>query len=153
GLGHVGAGVEVELHQGEAADVARFDVIDAADVEEVVFEVVGDEPLHLLGAHAAVGLGDVDDGGVEVGEDVGRHAVDGDEAGQGHGEDADDDSVRVTESGYDGVHRDGLGSGRRDVSVLPVAPAYPKVKNGRSDADCLDCLVMRGRSDQASGGA
>ena len=44
-LGHVGAGVEVQLHQGHALDVLRLDVVDAADVEEVVLVVVGDAAL------------------------------------------------------------------------------------------------------------
>ena len=74
GLGHVGAGVEVQLHQGGALDVLRFDVMDAGDVEEVVFVVVGEEPFHLAGVHAAVGLGHVDDRQVERGEDVHLHA-------------------------------------------------------------------------------
>ena len=75
-VGHVGAGVEEELHQGDALDVLRLDVVDAGDVEEVVLVVVGEEPLHLLRVHAAVGLGHVDDRGVQVGEDVDRHAHD-----------------------------------------------------------------------------
>src|SRR5207247_5484750 len=36
GVGHVGAGVEVELHQCHALDVFGFDVVDAGDVEELV---------------------------------------------------------------------------------------------------------------------
>ena len=43
-LGHVGAGVEVQLHQGHALDVPALDVVDAADVEEVVLVVVGEQP-------------------------------------------------------------------------------------------------------------
>ena len=74
-LGHVGAGVEEELHQGDALDVAALDVVDAVDVEEVVFVVVGEQPFHLGRVHAAVRLGDVDDGQVQVREDVDRHAV------------------------------------------------------------------------------
>ena len=72
-LGHVGAGMEEELHQGDALDVLRLDVVDAVDVEEVILVVVGDQPFHLGGVHAAVGLGDVDDRQVELREDVDLH--------------------------------------------------------------------------------
>ena len=60
-LGHVGAGMEEQLHQGHALDVAALDVVDAGDVEEVVLVIVGEQPFHLRRVHAAVGLGDVDD--------------------------------------------------------------------------------------------
>ena len=43
-LGHVGPGMEVQLHQGHALHVPRFDVMDAADVEEVVLVIVGEKP-------------------------------------------------------------------------------------------------------------
>ena len=85
-LRHVGAGVEEQLHQGDALDVAALDVVDAVDVEEVVFVVVGEQPLHLGRVHAAIRLGDVDDGQVQVGEDVDRHAVDGQAAAEGDGD-------------------------------------------------------------------
>ena len=55
----------------------RLDVMDAADVEEVVLVVEGEQPFHLRGVHAAVGLDDVDDRQVEVGEDVDLHARQG----------------------------------------------------------------------------
>ena len=72
-LGHVGAGMEVQLHQGHALDVPRLDVVDAADVEEVVLVVVGEEPFHLRRVHAAVGLADVDHRQVQGREDVDFH--------------------------------------------------------------------------------
>ena len=65
----------------------RFDVVDAVDVEEVVFVVVGDQPFHLGGVHAAVGLGDVDDRQVEVGEDVDLHPGQGQAAAEDEGGD------------------------------------------------------------------
>src|SRR5262249_6797957 len=61
-------------HQGQALDVLGLDVVDAADVQEVVFKVVRKKAFHLAGVHATVGLGDVDDGHTQVGEDVGGHA-------------------------------------------------------------------------------
>ena len=51
----------------------RLDVVDAADVEEVVLVVVGEQPFHLRRVHAAVGLADVDDRQVQVREDVDFH--------------------------------------------------------------------------------
>ena len=47
GLGHVGAGMEVELDQGHVLDVLGFDVVDAVHEQEGVFVVVGDQPFHL----------------------------------------------------------------------------------------------------------
>ena len=74
--------MEEQLHQGHALDVPRLDVMDAVDVEEMIFVIVGEQPFHLRRVHAAVGLADVDDRQVEVGEDVDRHAVDRQAAGQ-----------------------------------------------------------------------
>ena len=68
-------GWKIQLHQRHALDVLRLDVVDAADVEEVVLVVVGDQPFHLLRVHAAVGLADVDDRQIERGEDVDLHSV------------------------------------------------------------------------------
>jgi len=73
-LGHVRARMEEELHQGRALHVSRLHVVDAADVEEVVLVVVGEEALHLRRVHAAVGLADVDHGQIEAREDVNFHA-------------------------------------------------------------------------------
>src|SRR4029077_8391212 len=105
GLGHVGAGVEVELHQGHALDVLRLDVVDAGDVEEVVLVVVGQEPLHLLRVQAAVGLGHVDDRRVQVGKDVDRHADDGQGGAKHYGDNPNHHGVWVPESKNDRVHR------------------------------------------------
>jgi len=75
GLGHVGTGVKDELHEGRALDAARFHMLDAGDVEEVILVVVREVAFHLYRVHTAVGLGDIDGGGAEVGEDVGGHAL------------------------------------------------------------------------------
>ena len=81
-LGHVGAGVERQLQQRRVLNRLRFDALDAVDVEEVVLVVVGDVPLHLRRAHAAVRLRHVDDGQIQVGEDVGPHPADGERGRQ-----------------------------------------------------------------------
>ncbi len=72
-LHHVGAGMEEELHLGEALDVLRLDMVDAADVEEVVLVMEGEQPFHLRRVHAAVRLDDIDDRQIEIGEDVDLH--------------------------------------------------------------------------------
>src|SRR5213078_513640 len=104
GLGHVGAGVEEQLHQGDALDVAALDVVDAVDVEEVVLVIVGEQPFHLGRVHAAVGLGDVDDGQVEGGEDVHAAAPGGEGAAEDDGGDGHEDDVGVAQREANGVH-------------------------------------------------
>jgi hypothetical protein len=83
--------VELELDQGDALDVLALDVLDAVDVEEVVLVIVGDEPFHLGGVHAAVRLGDVQRRHPEVGEDVARHALDREQAREHERDHEDDD--------------------------------------------------------------
>ena len=65
--------MEVQLHQRHALHVPRLDVVDAADVEEVVLVIIGDEAFHLRRVHAAVRLADVDHGQIQVREDVDFH--------------------------------------------------------------------------------
>ena len=67
--------MEVELHQGGALDVPGLDVVNAGDVEEVVLVIVGEEPFHLPWVHAAVGLSHIDDGEVELREDIWKEMV------------------------------------------------------------------------------
>src|SRR3984893_10206148 len=59
-LGHVGAGMELELDQRYALDRFAFDMLDAGNIEEMVFVIVDDEPFHLRRIKAAIGLRDVD---------------------------------------------------------------------------------------------
>jgi hypothetical protein len=65
--------MEVQLHQRRALHVPRLDVVNAADVQEVVLVVVGQKAFHLRRVHAAVGLADVDHRQVQAGEDVDFH--------------------------------------------------------------------------------
>ena len=103
-LGHVGAGVEEELHDRHALDVAALDVMDARDVEEVILVVVGEQPLHLGRVHAAVGLGHVDHRQVQVREDVDRHPRHGQDAAQDGGDDEHHDRERPPHGEGDRVH-------------------------------------------------
>jgi hypothetical protein len=105
GLGHVGAGVEEELHQGQALDVLRFHVVDAVDVQEVVLVVVGEQPLHLGRVHAAVGLADVNHRQVQTGEDVHLHAADGQDAAHYQADHRHHDGDGMPQREDNGVHR------------------------------------------------
>src|SRR5207244_2125044 len=91
-------------HDRHALDVLRFDVVDAADVEEVVLVVVRQQPFHLSGVHAAVGLGDVDDRQVQLGKDVDFHAGESQAASTDDGDDGHHDRDRVPQSENDRVH-------------------------------------------------
>src|SRR5262245_49245733 len=62
-----------ELDQSDVLNGFRFDVLDARDVQEVVFVVRDKIALHLRRVHAAVRLRDVDHRQVEVRKDVHRH--------------------------------------------------------------------------------
>jgi len=120
-LGHVRARVEVELHQGHALDVLRLYVVDAGDVEEVVLVIVGEQPLHLGGVHAAVRLGDVDDREVQVREDVDGHPEEGEAAPECDGDDEHHHGERSPHGEDDGVHETGpfgKGSGSRPKEIV-----------------------------------
>ena len=90
GLRHVRPGMELELHHRRALDVLRFDVLDAGDVQEVVFVIEGEEAFHLRGVHAAERLGHVDRRDVQGREDVLGHAVQAEQGGQDQRKDRDD---------------------------------------------------------------
>ena len=72
--------------QGDLLDVPRIDILDAVDVLEIQLELVDDEALHLVGAHADVIEEDVDLRDVQRGEDVHPHPAVGQHAAadQGH---------------------------------------------------------------------
>src|SRR5205807_128302 len=90
-----GAGEEGQLAQGDLLDVAGVDVLDAVDVLEVELELVDDEALDLVGAHADVVEEDVDLGGVQGREDVHAHLGVGQEAAADEGHDQHEGRDRV----------------------------------------------------------
>jgi hypothetical protein len=96
--------VEGELEQRRVLDRLRLDALDAVDVEEVVLVVIGDEPFHLRRAHPAIGLRDVDDREIEIGEDVGPHPADGEPRRQRHGHGGDQDRDRAPQGGANQPH-------------------------------------------------
>ena len=77
GIGHVGVRLKHQLHQRGALDISALDVLNADDVEEVIFEVVVEKSFHLAGIHSAIGLCDVDSSVADDWKDVDAHAVDG----------------------------------------------------------------------------
>src|SRR5262249_22735160 len=93
-LSHIGARMKVELHQGHALDIATFDVVDAADIEEVILVVIGDQSFHLARVHAAVRLGNIDHWQIEPREDVDLDAREGQAASEYDGHHGDHDRDR-----------------------------------------------------------
>ena len=104
GGGHVGAGVKLEFHQGRALDGLRLYVLDAGDVEEVIFVVVGDVALHLGGVHAAEGLGNVDGGDAEWGERIARHALESEGGTEADRDNENEDGPRGAQGEADEIH-------------------------------------------------
>ena len=83
-----------QLQERHVLNRLRFDALDAADVEEVVLVVVREMAFHLRGAHAAVGLRDIDDRQIEVRKDVDRHPGDRQDGGERQADHGDDDRDR-----------------------------------------------------------
>ena len=69
-LAHVRARMKCEPEQRRALNRFCLDALDAVDVEEVVLVVVRDEPFHLLRAHPAVGLGNINDRADQIRENI-----------------------------------------------------------------------------------
>ena len=111
-LGHVRARVEVQFHQRHALDILRLDVVDAGDVEKVVFVVVRQVSLHLRRVHAAVWLADVYDRQVQTGEDVNRHLANCEDAAQRDADKSNDHGKGTIQCEADQPHEDGSQNGR-----------------------------------------
>src|SRR5207245_353652 len=96
----------IELHQGYALHVLRFDVVDAVDVEEVIFVVVGDQTFHLSRVQAAVGLRNVDDGQVKAWENVYLHTAQRQPAARDECNHRHHHGEGTAQSEFDGIHKD-----------------------------------------------
>jgi hypothetical protein len=101
---HVHVRVELKLHDARALNGLRLDVLDARDVEEVIFVEVGDVALHLRRIHAAEGLRNVNGRDAQRWEHVARHALKGNPRAQRDGDDADHDGERAAEREADQIH-------------------------------------------------
>ncbi len=64
-----------ELDEADILNGSRFDVLNARDVEEVVFVIRNEEAFHLRRIHAAIRLCDVDHRQIEIRKDVHRHPL------------------------------------------------------------------------------
>ena len=123
GLRHVRPRVELELHHRGALDVLRFDVLNAGDVQEVVFVIEGEEAFHLRGVHAAERLGDVDRRDVQGREDVLGHAVQAEDGRQDQRDDRDDQGDRPAKDHGKEAHERGLQ--REPYFLLKVSIPIP----------------------------
>src|SRR5262249_4583899 len=82
-----------------------FDVVDAVDIEEVIFVVVGDQTLHLSRIQAAVGLRDVDDWQIKTWEDVYLHTAQRQPAARNEGNHRNHHCDRPAQSEFDRIHK------------------------------------------------
>src|SRR3981189_2953407 len=98
--------MELELDQPYALDRFAFDMLDARDVEEVVFIQFYDKPLHLRRVHPAVWLGYIQDGHPEIWKDVPGHAVDRQKTHQCDGYDHHQKRDRASQCKRHQVHRE-----------------------------------------------
>ena len=71
--GHVSAWIELKLDQCRRLDVLGFDVLDAGDVEKMVFVIIGDVAFHLGRIHAAIRLHDIDRGDAQTRKNIPGH--------------------------------------------------------------------------------
>src|SRR5207248_5829664 len=74
-LAHIRARMKEELDEADVLNRPRFDVLNARDVEKVIFVVRDKEAFHLRWIHAAIRLRDVDHRQVEIWKDVYGHAL------------------------------------------------------------------------------
>jgi hypothetical protein len=82
---------------------------ESADLEALVelsekLSLVRSEALHLLGVHAAIGLGHKDGGRTQVGEDIHRHAAERQHGAQRDGDDGYQDGNRTAHCGKNQPH-------------------------------------------------
>lgn len=72
--------MKVQLHQRHALHVPAFDVMNAADIEEVVLVIVREQSFHLRRIHAAIRLADIDHRQIQARKDVDLHFPEGQQA-------------------------------------------------------------------------
>ena len=73
GLTHISAGMKVEFDQADVLDGFRFDVLNARDVEEMVFIIRDEVPLHLGRIHPTIGLRYVNHRKLEIRKNIHWH--------------------------------------------------------------------------------
>src|SRR4051812_15695261 len=165
--------MKLELDQRDTLDIARFHVLDAVDVEEVVFVIVGDESFHLRRVHAAVRLRDVEHRNSDVGKDVALHAEDAHDAGSDECDHNDQHRNRPAKGKRHEIHGCQLncrcerkrscprynchmlqtvswtGQSARllDQTKLPTETVYVDITDERQMWDAIKRLVVRGAAE------
>ena len=74
----IGAGLEIDLDQAHAGQRSRLDVVDAAAQREEPLEGIRDVGFNLLRRHAVVKRRHHDNGNLDLGKQIDRHARHGD---------------------------------------------------------------------------
>jgi hypothetical protein len=135
-----------QFHQRHALHVPRLDVMNAADIEEVVFVVIRQVAFHLRGIHAAIRLAHVDHRqvqgreyidlhplgqprGILDAELVGNRLADGQRESKRQSRQGHDNGERSAKGGNDWIHRVAISeSGLLRISCVPRQSAG---RNGR----------------------
>jgi len=91
--------MEDKLHERRALDAFALDVINAGDVQEVIFEVVGEVAFDLRRIHAAVGLRNINGRIANLRKNIDRHAPDGERSTKCDGNQGDYNGDRSAEGG------------------------------------------------------
>ena len=93
-----------EFDEADTLNGLRLDVLDACDVEEVIFVVRDQIALHLRRIHPAVGLRDVDHWQIEIREDVYGHSRQRETRAERDGDDRDENREGTNKRSIDQPH-------------------------------------------------
>ena len=93
-----------EFDEADTLNGLRLDVLDARDVQEVIFVVRDQIALHLRRSHPAVGLRDVDHRQIEIREDVHGHSRQRKTRAQRDGDDRDENREWTSKRSIDQPH-------------------------------------------------
>src|SRR5439155_16467359 len=96
--------MKIELAETCALNRFRLDVLNAGDIEEVIFVIRNEEAFHLRRIHAAVWLGHVDNGQIEIRKDVHRHPLVSKDRTERDPYDQNDDHNRTPQCDVDEPH-------------------------------------------------
>ncbi len=106
GAAHIGADIEFERHPTASLLGLAGDVGEAGNAGQDLFLLVGDFPLHLCRGGAGPVRGHADDRPVDVGRELDRDGVEGDQAEHHHHQDRGDHGDGPLDRGPDRVHHE-----------------------------------------------